>query len=231
MCRSTSDGGRRCTGSSRARTRALGTARKAVERARHAADQARAAGDPDAVDAAEAALTAARQHLDATRAAHPHTPTAGQPQGHDNDREAAMPEDTNTHGARDESAAPAGDTTSDTGGEAPRTQTTSHIGPDGSTFSHVNYAAPGATVGFQAHTVTGATVVMGGGPVPADLPDQLRNLHERVQSAMGGGRYTVHHSDDVTEPTAGTTTTNVARGNERVAFQVGYVHRSGDTNA
>ncbi|MGW4058662.1 hypothetical protein ACWEGE_10285 [Amycolatopsis sp. NPDC004747] len=221
MCRSTSDGGRRCTGSSKARARALGTARKAVERARHTLNQARATGDPAAVNAAEAKLTAAQQHLDDTRAAHPHTPAAGQPQGHDTGEAPATPEDTTadtgsaTDAAHNETAAHHRDTTA---------QTTSHIGLNSTTFT--NYAAPGATVGLQAHTVTGATVVMGGGPAPAGMPDQVRNLHGRVQSAMAAGRYTAHHSDDITEPGPGT---NTAGAGERVAFQVGTVHRRDNT--
>ncbi|WP_326945776.1 hypothetical protein OG439_40630 [Amycolatopsis sp. NBC_01307] len=357
MCRSTSDGGRRCTGSSHARTRALGTARKAVERAGRAVDQARAAGDQAAVDAAKARLTAAEQRLDDTRATHPHTPAAGQPRGHDTAEETEMPEDTSPRhddGADasahrpDETPVHDGDTTPGVidlapgesyrvddnvihnGGSAPtqvyhsgdgdthftesfaparsdhadradRTadataseqqspelkaqlkslaqarrnledfaqgnakaqpehhyygdgpvflhggtgdtffngervgpsssdeahgadrdgpQTTSHTTTsDGTTFTNVNNAAPGAVVGIQAHTVNGATVVMGGGPIPAGLPDQLRQVHEQVQTAMASGHYTVHHSDDITEPSGPT-----APG-ERVAFQVGYVHR------
>ncbi len=109
MCRSTSDGGRRCSGSSRHRTRALGTAHRAVQRARRRLDQALTAGDPDAVAAAETRLTTAEDRLEQTRSAHPHTPAAAQQRGHDTGEDTAMADDT-TPSSADHDAAGHGET-------------------------------------------------------------------------------------------------------------------------
>ncbi|RSD20109.1 hypothetical protein [Amycolatopsis eburnea] len=108
MCRSTSDGGRRCSGSSRHRTRALGTARKAVERARGRLDQAHTAGDPDAVTAAETRLATAENRLEQTRAAHPHTPAAAPQRGRDTGEDTAMTDDTMPDSADPDAADTAG---------------------------------------------------------------------------------------------------------------------------
>lgn len=78
MCRSSADGGRRCTGSSPTRTRALNTARKHLERARRALDAARNAADPDTLRAAQQRVDQAQRRLADTHAAHPLTPAADQ---------------------------------------------------------------------------------------------------------------------------------------------------------
>ncbi|MGW7534715.1 hypothetical protein [Amycolatopsis sp. NPDC054798] len=76
MCRSSADGGRRCTGADH-RTRALNTANRQVQRARRAVDSARAAGDAEKEAAAQARLDAATERRDRARDA---TQRAGDPE-------------------------------------------------------------------------------------------------------------------------------------------------------
>lgn len=192
MCRSTSDGGRRCAGSSKDRSRALGTAHKGVERARHGLDQARAASDPAAVAAAEAKLAVAQQRLTDTRA-------AGQPRGHDTAEEAAVPDETTTNAGAGEQEGP---------------QVTSHTLPNGSTFTNVNYAAPGAHVGEQHGVLYGDTSFdqPDTGEVPPEAADAVRRAHEAAARAHLNATRTGVRSNS-----------NTASGNDQIRTQVGFV--------
>ncbi|MEC3974600.1 hypothetical protein [Amycolatopsis sp. H20-H5] len=108
-------------------------------------------------------------------------------------------------------------------------------------ISNVNYAEPGATVGIQAAVVNGATVVMNGNTVSttglreagdAGLDEKTRRTIERAKAAaanaraqVAAGKATTHYADGdsitTTDENGNTTVTNVASGNDRVAFQVG----------
>ncbi|MFI6026370.1 hypothetical protein [Amycolatopsis magusensis] len=239
MCRSTADGGRRCSGSSRHHDRALNTARKQVERARHATKAARAAGDADALAAAEQRLTEAKARLADTHAAHPHTPTAAQRQGRDTQETTVdaptpessfTPDDTTESRAshdRPHTAGPRFDDSSTgqdrdaTGG--PRVST--HEMPDGTTVTNVNYAAPGATVGEQIgaiHAPGGLHFSWNGFDDDPPAPRKSRTSRttsrsssERHETYDSDGRRTVH-------------THNEASGNDYVPFQIGHI--SGGTH-
>lgn len=224
MCRSSSDGGRRCSGSSAHRARALKTVNKQVERARKAVKAARAAGDDTAEATAQARLDAAKQRLADTHAAYPLTPNAGIPSPAAQDGDTTPAEDTVDSNESREDTGPAGET-----------RTFRHTTSDGTTFTNVNYAAPGATVGLQADVVYGnTTVVMGGSPgvsVTSDMPDHIRDVVDRAhraaaqaRAAAHSGAATVHHSDDHQpgSPADGQQSThNVASGDDVVPFQIG----------
>jgi hypothetical protein len=136
----------------------------------------------------------------------------------------------------DDTAGQGGDTT-DSG--------TTYSTPDGF-VSNVNYAAPGATVGFQGDVVIGATVVMNGRTVStssADFDDDMRHtvaqakvaaaqakvaaaqVRAAAARARAAGEGTTHHSADGSTTTVdefgNVAITNVASGGDHVAFQIG----------
>ncbi|WP_340686089.1 hypothetical protein LCL61_06980 [Amycolatopsis coloradensis] len=222
MCRSSSDGGRRCSGSSAHRARALNTVNKQVERAQNAVKAARAAGDDTAEAAAQARLDAAKQRLADTHAAYPLTPDAGIPSPAAQDGDTTPGEDTvDSNEFREDT------------GAAGRDRGATNSGQSGTTFTNVNYAAPGATVGIQADVVIGGTVVMNGTQVTSmdDLPDHVKRAVDaarkgaaRARAAARSGAATVHHSDDYQpdSPADGQQSThNVASGDDVVPFQIG----------
>ncbi|MFI5558975.1 hypothetical protein ACIA2T_06815 [Amycolatopsis japonica] len=219
MCRSSSDGGRRCSGSSAHRARALKTVNKQVERARKAVQAARSAGDDTAEATAQTRLDAAKQRLADTHAAYPLTPNAGIPSPAAQDGDTTPGEDTvDSNESREDS------TSTD------RARTT---GGRGTRFTNTNYAAPGATVGIQADVVIGGTVVMNGNQVTStdDLPDHVKRAVDaarkgaaQARAAARSGAATVHHSDDHQPGTTGDgqqSTHNVASGDDVVPFQIG----------
>lgn len=221
MCRSSSDGGRRCSGGSGHRARALNTVNKQVERAQNAVKAARAAGDTNAEATAQARLDAAKQRLADTHAAHPLTPNAGNPSTPAQDGDTTPAEDTVDSHDEPENTAQAG-----------KTHVFRHTMPDGTTVTNVNYAAPGATVGMQASVIVGGSVVMNGTRVTTSgsVPEHVRRAAEaarkgaaQARAAARSGAATVHYSDDhqPDTPPDGTHTVNVAGGDDVVPFQIG----------
>ncbi|HEX7662427.1 MAG TPA: hypothetical protein VF444_23430 [Pseudonocardiaceae bacterium] len=212
MCRSASEGGRRCPSTTSGRNRAIASAQRQCQRAGRALRAAQATGDPDQINAARARLDAARQRLTDAKTATP-------AQQGDTTHQAAGP-DTGANGEQ------GGGTT------GPHTP-----GPAGGDRFH--NTAIGSQVGFQADTVTVHTGPDGvthlditgqHGDTTAADPDEframaaeLRAMGEQIRAAAEHAAAGTSGSTVTTNPDGSVTVHNIATG-QSLGMQVGAIY-------